>query len=270
MTGPDVPRFRGLTTLVATAAVVAIAALPQALAKPKGEQPSQSNGNHDPGEGSCDVDGVAVDWHSGFYPGPPVQAYGVHQVTVSGISGTCSEAGSQATLRVWVTDGSDPRATASTPVPVGDHSVTVTLDRVPRAEDVVHVDVELAGGRVPVPAECESMTFDNITLGTTGDDRLVLTQRRNLTFGLTGDDEIRAQQQDDCLLGQDGADRLFAGNGKDVVLGGDGADHLHGEGGKDELHGGPGDDVIDGGHGKDVCYGGPGVDTFIDCETAIQ
>ena len=246
-------RRRPVRIAVATLVVVgtlAVLALPNSLGKPKpGTPPTDPGGPFDPGEGSCDVDGVDVSYTVGFEGAPTPSTYRVSHVTVSDISATCAESGNQAQLSVELTDGTTPRASATTPVPVGADTVQLVLDRRPRAEDVVEVHVELAGGRVPIPVDCESNTYDNIVIGTNGDDVLVATQRRNLMYGLDGDDELRGSQQDDCLVGQAGGDHLFGEQGKDVLVGG------------------PGADVLDGGNGKDVCVGTQHVDQFIGCET---
>ena len=67
-----------------------------------------------------------------------------------------------------------------------------------------------------------------------------------------------------------GAGTINGTGGNDLILGSSGADIIDGKGGADCILGGGGDDDIRGSKGGDVCIGGPGIDTFTNCETAIQ
>lgn len=118
------------------------------------------------------------------------------------------------------------------------------------------MDLALTGGedlictvqnRLPVRPECDSMTFDNVILGTPNSDvRDVLngTNQNDIIVGYGGDDQIQAGRGDDCI----------AGNGGD--------DHITGAQGNDVIDGGAGDDRIIGGPGFDICVG----ETLTQCE----
>ena len=121
----------------------------------------------------------------------------------------------------------------------------------------------------PTPPECEGMTFDEVLVGTPGDDVIVAGNGGALVFGLGGNDTLSGGNGKDCLVGGDGNDTLFGGNGKDVLLGGEGNDTLHGGGDADVIEGGNGKDLIDGGDGIDACYG-TDKDVFEGCETVAE
>lgn len=113
------------------------------------------------------------------------------------------------------------------------------------------------------PPACEGMRFDELVVGTPGDDVLgepdqSAQNHRQLVFGLGGDDTLYGGNQDDCLVGGDGNDLLVGGNGKDFLDGEVGGDVLIGGNGSDTIVGGDGDDIITGGNGKDVLDGGAG------------
>jgi hypothetical protein len=80
--------------------------------------------------------------------------------------------------------------------------------------------------------------------GTSGDDALVGTRKRDVISAYGGDDLIRARG---------GNDLVCAGPGDDTAKGGPGDDTLAGRGGKD---------LLIGGHGHDLMIGGPGKDRF--------
>ncbi len=139
------------------------------------------------------------------------------------------------------------------------------------------IAITAATGDAPpqAPPECAGMIFDNVIVGTEGDDELVGTNKRDLILGLGGNDVIAGDNQADCLDGGPGNDLLTGANGKDVVVGGpgndllfgdNGVDLLYGGDGDDELHGDNGDDRVDGGPGVDVCDGGRALEVFVDCE----
>jgi hypothetical protein len=107
------------------------------------------------------------------------------------------------------------------------------------------MDLVLTGGedlictvqdRLPVPAECDTMTFDHVILGTPGDDVA------------------------DILIGTTGNDIIVGYGGNDILVGGPGDDCLAGNGGDDILVSGSGDNVLDGGSGDNVLSGGTGRD----------
>lgn len=133
------------------------------------------------------------------------------------------------------------------------------------------MDLVLTGGedlvctiqnRLPAPAECDAMVFDNIILGTPGKDTLRGTNRPDMIIGYGGDDVIESGAADDCVAGTAGNDRIELGAGHDVSDGGTGNDRLQAGPGDDLVRAGDGDDVVDGGDGADDLFGGSGHDTL--------
>ena len=89
--------------------------------------------------------------------------------------------------------------------------------------------------------------------GTSNNDLLRGTGRRDEMCGYEGKDRIRARGGDDLVLGGDDADKLRGGGGRDSIVGGDGRDRIRGGGGNDVL------DAQDR-HGGDYLFGGRGRD----------
>ena len=89
--------------------------------------------------------------------------------------------------------------------------------------------------------------------GTSGNDRLVGTNRSDVFKGGDGNDILIGKGEGDRLLGDSGNDRLVGGGGNDVLTGGKG---------RDRLIGGGGDDSLEGGRDKDIYVGGSGADTI--------
>jgi len=102
--------------------------------------------------------------------------------------------------------------------------------------------------------------FDNVIMGTAGDDRLSGTPGDDLIDGKGGNDSIKGNDGNDCLIGGDGADRISGGNGNDYLQGDAGADSLNGGPGDDFLTGGTGNDKISGAEDNDEIHGGDGND----------
>jgi len=102
--------------------------------------------------------------------------------------------------------------------------------------------------------------FDNVIMGTAGDDTIGGTSGDDLIDGKGGADSIKGNDGDDCLIGGDGDDRLSGGNGADYLQGDAGADSLNGRSGDDFLTGGTGDDKLSGSSGNDEIHGGAGND----------
>lgn len=234
---------------------------------------------------SCDVDGVETGYDVAF--ADTSSDYRVTHVDLRSVSPTC--AGGTAT--VILSRAEDGTELGRGEVELDDSSAAkIEIATPASAKETTKIRVELAGGKVPVPAECEAadMGFDEVLVGEVGDDQLHGISRRDLLFALPGDDTVDGLPGEDCLDGGTGDDRLRGNEGDDVLVGGEGADFLDGETGRDTLHGGVGnddlrggvgDDVIHGGDGndtivggvgKDVCMGGPGTDTFVSCETVVQ
>lgn len=108
------------------------------------------------------------------------------------------------------------------------------------------------------------------TTATSGDDRLLGTDRADVMGGGLGNDIIAGGHGNDTLLGHDGNDRLHGQDGNDSLSGGVGNDRLYGGVGNDRLNGDPigvtGNDLLLGGAGADILDGGNGSDV-LDGET---
>ena len=89
--------------------------------------------------------------------------------------------------------------------------------------------------------------------GTSGNDVLVGTDRRDTIDAKAGADQVFARA---------GSDIVKAGKGRDTVSGGLGQDTLFGDPGNDLLKGRDGRDSLVGGLGNDRAVGGPGGDQF--------
>jgi hypothetical protein len=77
--------------------------------------------------------------------------------------------------------------------------------------------------RLPVPAECDSMTFDNVILGTPGADvadRLIGTTGNNMIVGYGGNDTLIGGAGDDCLAGNSGHNIINGGAGNNNIIDG--------------------------------------------------
>lgn len=218
---------------------------------------------------SCDVDGVETGYDTAFEA--TASEYEVTKVNVRQISPTCDGG----TLVVVLSRASDGVELGRGSMPLDDTGAA-QVEVAPAgtfpgvsAKETTQIRVELHGGKVPVPQPCEAagMGFDEVTVGTTADDRIDGISRRDLLFGLPGNDTLDGLPGADCLDGGTGDDDLRGNTGDDVLVGGDGNDDIEGENGRDVLFGGPGDDVLVGGTGQDRCVGGPGHDRFVSCET---
>jgi Ca2+-binding RTX toxin-like protein len=232
-------------------------------------------------DAACDIDGVGVNYDVSFTPAAPA-GYKAVAANVTGVSQTCVGA----TVTVRLKNGSTVIATGV--VPASGTTVPVPFSSPPPAQSVTGVEVEIAGGTVPIPAECNGITFDTFGVLTNGNDSHTAGNRNDLRYGLDGNDTIFGANQRDCLVGQNGNDTLRGENHDDVLLGGPGTDTLEGgnqndvldggdandvlDGGNqnDTLRGGAGNDTIRGGNGTDTCVGGPGTDTFTGCEATTQ
>lgn len=96
--------------------------------------------------------------------------------------------------------------------------------------------------------------FDQVIVGTDGDDKLTGGSKADYIEGGAGNDTLRGQGGDDVLIAGDGNDQLYGGNGNDILVGG---------GGTNLLDGGNGNDLLISGSGVDVMTGGRGSDTFM-------
>ncbi|HZI44691.1 MAG TPA: calcium-binding protein [Ilumatobacter sp.] len=243
----------GLLTLVASALAASAVTTGGQSAPPPHYEPDTT----------CDVDGVETGYGVEF--GAPTSDYRVTKVNVRQISPTCDGG----TLVVVLSRASDGVELGRGSMPLDDSGSSQVEIPNASAKETTQVRVELHGGKVPVPQPCEAagMGFDQVTVGTTEDDRINGISRRDLLFGLPGNDTIDGLPNPDCIDGGTGNDRLRGNEGDDVLVGGEGNDDLEGDNGRDTLVGGAGDDVLVGGHGTDRCVGGPGDDRFLSCET---
>lgn len=117
---------------------------------------------------------------------------------------------------------------------------TIVMIRGPGAGTVTGT-VAGAGQMTPT---CDGKAATKV--GTSGDDVLRGTRRRDVIVGLGGDDVIKTSRDSDTICGNGGADHLFGGKGRDNVFGGAGRDRVEekfvGEG--KSLDGGDGRDVV--------------------------
>lgn len=112
--------------------------------------------------------------------------------------------------------------------------------------------------------ESPSGSYDNLVVGTTGNDVLSGAAGADLMSGSLGNDIISGGSGSDTLRGGEGSDSLLGGTKNDYLNGGDWNDNLQGEAGNDTLFGGPSF-----GSGRflltsfqDTLTGGTGNDTF--------
>ena len=98
--------------------------------------------------------------------------------------------------------------------------------------------------------------------GTSGNDVLTGTDRKDRIFGKAGDDVIDGAGGNDKIYGGAGNDVIDGGAGKDKIDGGAGDDVISGGDGADKLKGGTGNDTISGDAGNDKITGGAGDDTL--------
>jgi len=108
--------------------------------------------------------------------------------------------------------------------------------------------------------------YDEVIVGTSGNDKLNGTEGRDKISGLAGADKLSGGKGRDLLRGGSGPDNLRGGNLHDELTGGEGNDKLSGGLGNDVLFGGPGKDRLLGGPGNDVLRAsGDGRRDFVDC-----
>lgn len=258
------PRRRLIAGALVTVLIVTIVAIQTDILDPEPEVlDDQAAGSSKKGpivDAACDVDGVTVAYDASYSAAPGPAGYRVVTATVGDVAETCVGA----EVSVALLDGTTELATGT--ADATSIAVAVTFSAPPPARDVTNVSVTIAGGTVPVPAECDSMTFDNFRSLTADPDVVVATKGSDLVYGLAGSDDIRGDNKEDCLVGQAGDDVLWGDNHADVLIGGDGNDTLEGGNHDDLLVGGPGNDVLRGGNGRDECRGGGGNDTYVSCE----
>jgi len=107
---------------------------------------------------------------------------------------------------------------------------------------------------------CDPAQFDNVIMGTSGDDSLEGTPDNDIIYGLAGNDTISGGGGDDCIDGGLGNDEIFGDRGNDIIMGGGGMDVIEGGSGDDKILGGSGNDRILGELGNDELKGGSGHD----------
>ncbi|MFN3826116.1 MAG: cadherin domain-containing protein [Micavibrio sp.] len=98
--------------------------------------------------------------------------------------------------------------------------------------------------------------------GSSGDDRIKVTEGDSIVTGGSGNDRIVGASSDTAIFGGAGNDTIFGGAANDILVGDEGDDNLYGEGGDDIIHGGLGNDTINGGVGHDLINGGENNDTL--------
>lgn len=109
--------------------------------------------------------------------------------------------------------------------------------------------VALTALAVAVPAASAK-----VVNGTTGDDTLTGTDRRDFIYAKAGDDSLSGLAGSDFLFGAAGNDSISGDDGRDFGFGGPGNDSLDGGNGPDTLYAGRGTDTVEGGAGNDRLY----------------
>lgn len=253
---------------VLTAAGAAAAMLTGGSSVPSSAaQPPEVRGNRIvAGEGVCDVDGVTAGYQVGFHEGDVDEpGFYVEVVNLGELDDNCELATATVDL---LDEVGNVLATGTEEVPLeSGGTANVPLDSLASARDVVRIDVELQGGSLPIPEECEGMTFDHVIVGEPGPDTLRAPSgaSRTIILGLSGDDTITGGNGADCLDGGPGNDTVEGRNQHDVLIGGAGGDTLFAGNGNDRLYGDADDVRIDGGSGNDRCEGGTTATRF-SCE----
>lgn len=100
------------------------------------------------------------------------------------------------------------------------------------------------------------LPYNDILIGTSGNDVIVTGNGNAYVDGLGGNDTICGGNGSDILNGGSGNDTIFGGNGQDAITGGPG---------NDDLRGGNANDVLFGGSGTDDCEGDSGDDHVGGC-----
>ncbi len=114
-----------------------------------------------------------------------------------------------------------------------------------------------------LPAACGDISqYTSTIMGTSGNDKLNGTNKKDLIIGLEGNDTIDGGNNDDCIVGGMGNNKLDGGNGKDVITAESGNDTIDGGNEDDNISAGDGNNNIIGGNGNDLIVSGSGVDTI--------
>lgn len=89
-------------------------------------------------------------------------------------------------------------------------------------------------------------------------------------IGTSGNDNLEGTNRRDVVSLGEGDDTFVGKKGNDVVCGGPGNDIIYGNTGKDRLYGEAGNDALFGGKNRDTCDGGDGGDAASRCERRAQ
>lgn len=111
-----------------------------------------------------------------------------------------------------------------------------------------------------LPATIVALAHGGRLYGTSGNDVIVGSSKRDIIYGGGGNDVICSLDGADIVYAGRGNDLVFGGNGPDRIFGQWGQDVLNGENGRDRLFGGRGNDTLNGGAAYDWLYGGRGKD----------
>lgn len=115
----------------------------------------------------------------------------------------------------------------------------------------------LMGVTFDIPVACQTMQFNGPTIfGTSGNDKIVGTNKSEMIVTFEGNDKIDGAQGNDCIVAGAGADTVDGGLGNDVIYGGSEADTISGGNGSDTIYGEGGTDTLDGGNNDDTLHGG--------------
>lgn len=129
-----------------------------------------------------------------------------------------------------------------------------------RASAVVATTLLVVGLLAATPAGAVTprcFTARATIVGTSGDDEIRGTRRRDVVVARAGDDTIQGLRGNDLVCGGAGNDTIRGGRGIDLLFGDRGNDDVAGQGGSfNQIVPGPGNDRVDGGprDGDEVIY----------------
>lgn len=277
-------RSARLTTLIATAALLGLAALaPAAAPAATADLTITKTDKPDPATVGQTITYTIVVTNGGPDAATAVEVVDtlpnqVDYVSATTTQGTCDrngkkvtcaigtlENGASATLKIKVKPQKDGQLTNSATVTTADADPYGQNDTVTQTTTV---------NAAPAPQEPACSGKTATIAGTNGPDVLAGTKKQDVIASLAGNDVIKGLAGDDLLCGGRGNDLVKGGADDDVLKGGGGIDALKAGGGDDlvkgggagdGLFGGFGDDALRGGGGDDTCKGGKGHDSEKSC-----
>ncbi len=112
-----------------------------------------------------------------------------------------------------------------------------------------------------VPTACGTASqYGAPIFGTSGNDNIRGTNKKDLIVTFEGNDTIDGGNNDDCIVAGDGNKKIDGGNGSDSIVAGTGINIIDGGNGKDNIVSGSGNDKLEGGNEEDIINAGGGND----------